>query len=51
MISYFLVCKVRDIFIKFKMFRALVLPIMEYCGAIWGPDKCLPLAESIWPDI
>ena len=20
------------------MFKALVLPILEYCGAIWGPD-------------
>jgi hypothetical protein len=38
MISRFRVCKVRDISMKLQMFRALVLPIMEYCGAIWGPD-------------
>jgi hypothetical protein len=23
---------------KLQMFKALVLPIMKYCGAIWGPD-------------
>jgi hypothetical protein len=23
---------------KLEMFRALVLPIMEFRGAIWGPD-------------
>jgi hypothetical protein len=38
MISRFRVCKVRDISLKLKMYKALVLPIMEYCGAIWGPD-------------
>jgi hypothetical protein len=38
MISFFRVCKVRDIFMKLQMLRALVLPIMEYCGALWGPD-------------
>ena len=38
MISRFRVRKVRDIAVKLQMFRALVLPILEYCGAIWGPD-------------
>lgn len=38
MISRFRVGKVRDISLKLKMFKALVLPIMEYCGAVWCPD-------------
>ena len=38
MISRFRVRKVRDIAVKLQMFRALVLPVLEYCGAIWGPD-------------
>jgi hypothetical protein len=23
---------------KLQMCKALVLPILEYCGAVWGPD-------------
>ena len=38
MISRFRVGKVRDISLKLQMFKALVLPIMEYCGAVWCPD-------------
>ena len=38
MISRFRICRVRDVSLKLRMFKALVLPIMEYCGAIWGPD-------------
>jgi len=38
MISSFRVCKVRDVSLKLRMYKALVLPILEYCGAIWGPD-------------
>ena len=38
MISRFRLGKVRDISIKLRMYKALVLPIVEYCGAIWGPD-------------
>ena len=38
MIYRFRICRVRDVSLKLRMFKALVLPIMEYCGAIWGPD-------------
>ena len=38
MTSRFRVGRVRDISLKLKLFNALVLPIMEYCGAVWCPD-------------
>ena len=42
MISRFRVCKIRDIALKLKLFQALVAPIMQYCGEIWGPDLLVP---------
>ena len=29
---------ITDIFIKLRMFSCLVVPIMEYCSEVWGPD-------------
>lgn len=37
MISRFRVARITDISMKLSMFSALVLPILEYCGEVWGP--------------
>ena len=42
MISRFRVGKIKDISLKLRMFKSLVLPIMEYCGAVWCPDLLAP---------
>jgi hypothetical protein len=38
MMSRFRVVRMTDISMKLNMFSSLVLPIMEYCGEVWGPS-------------
>lgn len=38
MMGRFRVARITDISMKLKMFASLVLPIMEYCGEVWGPS-------------
>lgn len=37
MLSRFKMARMVDINLKLSMFSSLVLPIMEYCGEVWGP--------------
>jgi hypothetical protein len=37
LVSRFRVARITDISLKLQMFTSLVLPIMEYCGEVWGP--------------
>jgi hypothetical protein len=46
MISRFKVANITDISTKLSMFSSLVLPIMEYCGEVWGPSL-LRLAKGL----
>jgi len=38
MMARFRVARITDISMKLRMFSSLVLPIMEYCGEVWGPS-------------
>lgn len=37
MIGRFRVAGIRDISLKLRLFQSLVVPIMEYCSAVWSP--------------
>ena len=36
--SRFKLAGIIDISIKLRMFSCLVVPVMEYCSEVWGPD-------------
>lgn len=50
MLSRFKLAGMTNIHMKLRMYKALVLPIMEYCSEVWGPDmlwKCSSI-EKLW---
>jgi hypothetical protein len=50
MLGRFRVARISDISMKLAMYKALVLPIMEYCGEVWGPSLVFTAKElrQIW---
>ena len=50
MLSRFKLAGMTNIQLKLRMYKALVLPIMEYCNEVWGPDmlwKCSSI-DKLW---
>jgi len=50
MLSRFKLAGMTNIFMKLRMYKALVLPIMEYCSEVWSPDllhNCTSI-ERLW---
>jgi hypothetical protein len=50
MLSRFKLAGMTNIQLKLRMYKALVLPIMEYCSEVWGPDmlwKCSSI-DKLW---